>query len=346
MGEELTPTELISGTINEIITKINIVTKEQGKEDKKLKETIVKVIKGSKLDNKKVDVILEWINFKMIDQEKIESVKDLITKLIDITKDTTFEEMTYQEIIDREKTILKQTKLGEELVSEIVEWIDAYEKPENKLHGIIETIQKILKVTKIQTDEKSITVDNVKVIEPTDETQGPTIMGNAPKQIVLDLIGKSEENSEVKETINKWTEKHHEVKNTVETLGNLIPIMVTLIEEAVVDSKEPTTQVKKDIKAKLIHFIKGKTNTCCSKQISKLETWINEHEEELTPTELISGTINEIITKMNIVTKEQGKEDKELKETIVKVIQGSKLDNKKVNGILEWINFKTIDQEK
>merc|ERR1711951_292327 len=257
--------------------------------------------------------------------EKGESVKDVITKLIEITKDTTFKEMTYQEIIDREKTILKQTNLGEELVSEIIEWIDAYEKPENKLHGITETIQQILKVTKIQTDEKSMTVDNVKVIEPTDETQGPTIIGNAPKQIVLDLIGKSEENSEVKETINKWTKKHHEVKNTVETLGNLIPIMVTLIEEAVVDSKEPTTQVKKDIKAKLIHFIKEKTKTCCSTQISKLETWINEHEEELTPIDLISGTINEIITKMNIVTKEQGKEDKELKETIVKVIKGSKL---------------------
>merc|ERR1711951_150645 len=169
--------------------------------------------------------------------EKGESVKDVITKLIEITKDTTFKEMTYQEIIEREKTILKQTKLGEILVSEIIEWIDAYEKPENKLHGITETIQQILKITKIHTDEKS---------------------------------------------------------NTVETLGNIIPIMITLIEEAVVDSKEPTTQVKKDIRAKLIHFIKEKTKTCCSTQISKLETWINEHEDELTPTELISGTINEM----------------------------------------------------
>merc|ERR1711962_838470 len=203
-------------------------------------------------------------------------------------------------------------------------------KPDDNIKALTDTIKHIMTISKLQIDYSAPFIP----------------YGNAPKQTVLDVIEKSQVNDEEKETIVKWTEKHHEVKNTIETLGNLIPNVVTLLEEAVVDDKEPTTQGKKDIKAKLIHFIKEKTKTCCSALISKLETWINEHEEELTPTELISGTINEIMTKLNIVTKEQGKEDKELKEKIVTLIKGSKLDNKKVDGILEWINFKTIDQEK
>merc|ERR1712055_1097442 len=121
----------------------------------------------------------------------------------------------------------------------------------------------------------------------------------------------------------KWTKKHYKVKKQIETLENAIPDVVTFLEETVEDNKGSTSPVTKKFKAKLIEHIKEKTKTCsCSSEISEIETWINEHEEKITPTELVSGTINEMISKLEVLSGNQEKEDGDLKEKIVTMIKG------------------------
>ena len=130
----MTPKKLLKETIIQLVTTLPVVSKVEGHMKNPIRDKIVSIANGSKISEKQE--VLDWT--KVIDEVQIKSVKPILQELLELeTTDESVLDLSHEQIIEKIKEIVKQSKLDEELKSSIIDWIIKYPKEDNKIKTII-----------------------------------------------------------------------------------------------------------------------------------------------------------------------------------------------------------------